>query len=154
MKVRRNVASLPTRTAKETWDAIVKLITGTDSIEAAQLGVAASVVSSAIADEHTAAVPIVVKGGGARLVVYTVHGADAMDHGLAVDKLSWNPTADDTWSITVPCSAEDVAWMTAALQERASRITVRDVAAPAGTEVDPVRRSADVEIEWTASEKP
>ena len=33
MKIRRDIASLPARTSKETWGAIVKLITGADSIE-------------------------------------------------------------------------------------------------------------------------
>lgn len=151
MKIRRNIASLPARSSSETWDAIVKLITGTDSVDKAQLEAAASVAASAIADEHAAKVPIVVKGGGSRLVIYTVHGADAMEVGLAVDKLSWNPTAAETWSMTIPCSEEDVSWMAKALKERASRITVHDVdEAP----VDEPKRSVDaVEIDWTAMEK-
>lgn len=63
MKIRRDIASLPARTSKDTWDAIVKLITGADSVDTAQLGAATSVLCSAIADEHSASVPIVVKGG-------------------------------------------------------------------------------------------
>ena len=85
MKIRRDIASLPARTSKDTWSAIVKLITGADSVDTAQLEAATSVLCSAIADEHSATVPIVVKGGGSRLVIYTLHGADAMEAGLAVD---------------------------------------------------------------------
>ena len=48
-----------------------------------------------------ASAPIVVKGSGSRLVIYTVHGADAMEVGLAVDKLCWNPTASNAWAMTV-----------------------------------------------------
>ncbi|MGC2741586.1 MAG: hypothetical protein WA672_00255 [Candidatus Angelobacter sp.] len=153
MKIRRDIASLPARTSKETWGAIVKLITGADSINTAQLETATSVMCSAIADEHSASAPIVVKGGASRLVIYTVHGTDAMEAGLAVDKLSWNPTASDTWAITVPCSQEDVGWMSKALKERAPRITVYDVNEKPDADGEPARKVADVEIEWTAMEK-
>ena len=152
MKLRRDIASLPARTSKETWDAIVKLITGADSINTAQLEPATSVLCSAIADEHSASEPIVVKGGASRLVIYTVHGADAMEAGLAVDKLSWNPTASDAWAMTVPCSQEDVGWMSKALKERAPRITVHDVNEKPNVDVEPARKIAEVEIDWTAME--
>lgn len=153
MKIRREIASLPARTSKETWGAIVKLITGADSVDTAQLQDATSVLCSAIADEHSASVPIVVKGGASRLLIYTVHGADAMEMGLAVDKLSWNPTASDAWAITVPCSYEDVGWMSKALKERAPRITVHDVSEAPDADVEPTQKVAEVEIDWTAMEK-
>lgn len=153
MKIRRDIASLPARTSKETWGTIVKLITGADSVDRAQLEAATSVLCSAIADEHSATVPIVVKGGASRLVIYTVHGADAMEVGLAVDKLSWNPTASNAWTMTVPCSAEDVGWMSKALKERAPRITVHDVNEKPDADVEPARKVAEVEIDWTALEK-
>jgi hypothetical protein len=153
MKIRRDIASLPARTSKETWGAIVKLITGADSINTAQLEAATSVMCSVIADEHSASAPIVVKGGASRLVIYTVHGADAMEAGLAVDKLSCNPTASDAWAITVPCSEEDVEWMSKALKERAPSITVYDVNEKPDADGEPARKVADVEIDWTAMEK-
>ncbi len=153
MKIRRDIASLPARTSKETWDAIVKLITGTDSVDAAQLEAATSVLCSAIADEHPASVPIVLKGSASRLVIYTVHGADAMEVGLSVDKLTWNPTATDAWAMTVPCSQEDVEWMSKALKERAPRITVHDVDEKPDADAEPARKVAEVEIDWTAMEK-
>lgn len=153
MKVRRDIASLPARTSKETWGAIVKLITGADSVDATQLEAATSVLCSAIADEHSASVPIVVKGSSSRLVIYTVHGADAMEVGLAIDRLSWNPTASDAWAMTVPCSQEDVGWMSRALKERAPRITVHDVNEKPDADVEPASRVAEVEIDWTAMEK-
>jgi len=153
VKIRRDIASLPARTSKETWSVIVKLITGADSVDTAQLEAATSVLCSAIADEHSASVPIVVKGGASRLVIYTVHGADAMEVGLAVDKLSWNPTASDAWAMTVPCSNEDVGWMSKALKERAPRITVHDVNETPEADVEPAPKVAEVEIDWTAMEK-
>jgi len=153
VKIRRDIASLPARTSKETWEAIVKLITGAHSLDTTQLEAATSVLCSAIADEHSASVPIVVKGGASRLVIYTVHGADAMEVGLAVDKLSWNPTASNAWAMTVPCSYEDVGWMSKALKERAPRITVHDVNEKPDADVESARKVADVEIDWTAMER-
>jgi hypothetical protein len=153
VKIRRDIASLPARTAKETWAAIVKLVTGAGSVDAEQLEAAASVVCSAIADEHSAKVPIVLKGGGARLVLYTLHAADAMEVGLTVDKLTWNPTASDAWAMTVPCSREDIRWMSKALAERAPRITVHDVNEMPVAEVESTGKAADVEIDWTALER-
>jgi len=153
VKIRRDIASLPARTSKETWEAIVKLITGPDSVDTAQLEAATSVLCSAIADEHSASAPIVVKGGASRLVIYTVHGADAMEAGLAVDRLNWNPTASDAWAMTVPYSQEDVGWMSKALKERAPRITVHDVNEKPNVDVEPARKIAEVEIDWTAMEK-
>ena len=152
MKIRRDIASLPARTSKETWEAIVELITGADSVDTTQLEAASSVLCSAIADEYSASVPIVVKGAS-RLVIYTVHGADAMEAGLAVDGLNWNPTASDAWAITVPCSQEDVGWMSKALKERAPRITVHDVNEKPDADGELARKVAEVEIDWTAMEK-
>ncbi|WP_024520988.1 hypothetical protein [Bradyrhizobium sp. Tv2a-2] len=62
MKVKREIASVPMRSAGETWAAIVALISGADTPDAATLKAAASIMESLIADEHPATVPIVVKG--------------------------------------------------------------------------------------------
>ena len=82
-----------------------------------------------------------------------MHGADAMEVGLAVDKLTWNPTASNRWAMTVPCSQEDVGWMSKALTERAPRITVHDVNEKPDADVEPARMVAEVEIDWSAMEK-
>lgn len=153
MKVKRRVASLPFRSAAETWAVIVKLVTKKDSVDAGQLEAAASIVATAIADEHAGATPIVVKGEGPRLVIYTAHGTDAMDLGAAVDSLSWNPTGGPNWVVFVPCDAEDVGWMNAALKSRASRVVAYDAAAGLDEENAEVR-GAEVEINWGALETP
>ena len=43
MKVRRDIASIPKRSAAETWSEIVRLITGGGSVDATSLMAAASV---------------------------------------------------------------------------------------------------------------
>lgn len=126
MKVRRDIASIPKRSAAQTWKTIVDLITGAGTIDKKALEAAASVMESLIADEHPAKKPIVVKGMGSRLVIYLLYGENAMEADLEVDKLSWNPTAGD-WSMTAPSDADDVAWMNNALKDRAPRIKVHDV---------------------------
>lgn len=51
MKVRRDIAAIPKRSAAETWRVIVDLVTGSGSVDAETLTAAASVLESLIADE-------------------------------------------------------------------------------------------------------
>jgi hypothetical protein len=134
MKVRRDIASVPVRSAAETWQAITTLITGTGSVDTDSLTKAASVMESLIADEYPAAVPIVVKGNGPRLVIYLLYNEDAMETGKEIDALTWNPTGGPDWSITAPSEAADIAWMNNTLQSRARRIAIHDVASPPSDE--------------------
>ncbi len=149
MKIRRDIASIPVRTAGETWAAIIDLITGKDSVDASTLRAAASVMEAVIAEEHPAKVPIVVKGSGSRLVIYLVYNEDAMEHGTSIDKLTWNPTAGDGWAMTAPAEKADVKWMNGVLAERAPRISVHDVNEPQNEEEDEKATSASgVQINW------
>ncbi len=55
------------RFAKETWRAIIDLVTGPDSVARDQLDAASSIMEAIIADEQPAGVPIVFKGAGPRV---------------------------------------------------------------------------------------
>ena len=152
MKIRRNVASVPARSAQDTWHAIVELVTGPDTLDRQHLDAAASIMESLIADEHPVAVPIVFKGAGHRVVIYCLYDQAALDAGLDVDSLTTNPTAGD-WRATAPCDGDDVGWMTASLGRRAPRITVHAVhdipaAEPASDNAIP-----DLHIDWATLEK-
>jgi hypothetical protein len=152
VKVRRDIASIPRRSAKETWDAVVDLITGPGSVDSATLTEAASIMQSLIADEHPRKVPIVVKGAGNRLVIYLVVGEEAMDADMSVDELNWNPTKGN-WSITAPADADDVDWMNKTLKTRAPRISVHDVnTVPSGDDEDISSETAGISINWGALE--
>jgi hypothetical protein len=129
MKVRREIASVPLRTAGETWQAIVDLITSDGSIDAGTLKTAASVMESLIVDEHPASSPIIVKGEGPRLVIYLLYNEAAMEAGKDIDPLTWNPTGGPEWQMTAPSEAGDVDWINNTLKNRAPRITVHDAAA-------------------------
>jgi hypothetical protein len=142
MKVRRDIASIPVRTAGETWTAIVDLITGNGSVDASTLRAATSVMEAVIAEEHPAKVPIVVKGSGSRLVIYLVYNEDAMEHGTSIDKLTWNPTAGTGWAMTAPAENDTLA-------DRAPRISVHDVNEPQKDDEDDKATSASgVQINW------
>lgn len=154
MKIRRDVASIPVRSAKETWRAIRELISGPDSVEVSHLEGAASVMESLIADECPSKVPIVVKGSGARLVIYCLYGEDAMEAGEKVEKLSWNPTGGD-WRLTAPCEGDDVKWMNQTLKSRAPRVLVHDVDVPPTDEESEGNTGSKsaLEVDWGVLDK-
>ncbi|MDT3683698.1 MAG: hypothetical protein RO009_01480 [Pseudorhodoplanes sp.] len=157
MKVRRDIASIPVRTAAETWQAIIDLITGTGSVDAATLAAAASVMQSLIADEHPATCPIVVKGSGPRLVVYCLYNEAAMEAGKDVAALTWNPTGGNGWSVTAPSDTDDVTWMNNTLTTRAPRISVHDVASPPHDEDERAESAAQAQplaINWGVLDQP
>ena len=155
MKIRRDVASIPARSAKETWHAITELVTGANTVDRGQLNAAASIMESLIADEHPAKVPIVFKAAGPRVVIYCLYSEDAMEAGLDVDPLKDNPTSGD-WRATAPCEAEDADWMNKTLKNRAPRVAVHDVDQPPDEEEDSkaAQAGADLENDWGALVKP
>lgn len=126
MRVRRDISSIPHRSASQTWQRIIDLITGPDSVDTTQLTAASGVMGSVITDEHPSSRPIVVEGVGAQLRIYLRYGLTAIEEGGAVDPLSWNPTAGD-WTMRVPCDSENIAWVKASLAKSARRIEVVDV---------------------------
>lgn len=152
MKIRRDIASIPVRTAAQTWQAIIDLITGDGTVDRHQLDAASSVMQSLIADEHPATVPVVVKGAGPRVVIYLLYNEDAMEAGADVDRLGSNPTAGD-WRLTAPCEEDDTAWMNKTLAARAPRISVH-AADQAPAEDDDRESAKALEIDWGALGKP
>ncbi len=122
MKVRRDISSLPLRSAEKTWEVICGLIADGGSKDTAQLDNAASVMHSLIADELFSEHPLTVTGGH-RLVIYLRYRADALEEGEAVDSLGWNATADD-WTMYVPCDDENFEWVRKTLASRAPRLVI------------------------------
>jgi hypothetical protein len=154
MRIRRDVASIPRRSAAETWRAIVDLVTGDDTIDRDQLDSAASVIECLIADEMPATVPIVFKGSGPRVLIYCLFNEDAMEAGLDVDPLSFNPTAGD-WRATAPSEEADVTWMNNSLKKRAQRITVHSVDEQPSEDDGGERHEAKAfEIDWGSVNNP
>lgn len=126
MRVRRDISSIPHRSASETWQRIIDLITGADSKDTQHLDDATGVMGSIITDEHPAGRPILVEGVGAQLRIYCTYGMRAIEDGSAVDPLTWNPTAGE-WTMHVPCDNENLEWVKASLAKTSPRIRAFDV---------------------------
>lgn len=149
MKIRRDVASVPLRSAKETWDAIIDLVSGSGTVDGDQLEDARSVMECVIADEQPGTVPIVLKGGGPRVVIYCVYNEDAMEVGLDVDKLIDVPTAGN-WRLMAPCEEEDKEWMNNSLKENANRVTVYAANEPPMEEEEETAEPSSVlKVDWS-----
>jgi hypothetical protein len=151
MRVRRDMSSIPFRSASETWQEIVDLVTGQGSKDLQQLKDAAGVMGSIIADEHPAQRPIIIEGVGPQLRIYCRFGMKAVEEGGKIDSLTWNPTAGD-WTMHVPCDYENIAWVKASLARTAPRIKVFDVAdadrAEAEDERVATKTSKNLAVNW------
>jgi hypothetical protein len=126
MRVRRDISSIPVRSASETWQCIIGLVTGSGSKDVEQLKRAAGVMGSIITDEHPARRAIMLEGVGAQLRIYLRYGMKALEEGAKVDSVTWNPTEGD-WTMHVPCDEENIAWVKKSLSG-CPRIKVFDVA--------------------------
>jgi hypothetical protein len=123
VKIRRDIASIPQRSATATWAKYKTLVTGKSSVDVAQIDAAASVMTSLITDEAFKDRPLTLTGVGDRLVVYLVHGQQALETGDAADPLNWNPTAGE-WRLFVPCPDDQYDWARKTLAARAPRLMV------------------------------
>jgi len=152
MRVRRDISSIPHRSASETWQRIIDLVSTSGSKDVDQLKAAAGVMASIITDEHPAAQPIVLEGVGPQLRLYCRYGMKAVEEGSDVDALSWNPT-DGDWTMRVPCDAENIAWVRASLATSSPRFKVFDVADPDHDEDDSASaaappKSSELKVDW------
>ena len=150
MRVRRDISSIPHRSASETWQRIIDLVTGPDSKDGGQLNAAAGVMASIITDEHPGARAIVLEGVGAQLRIYCRYGMEAIEEGSSVDALTWNPTAGD-WTMHVPCDADNMSWVKASLAKTSPRIQVFDVTdeeRSEGTAARPAKAAGAIAIDW------
>lgn len=125
--VARRFVSIPERTASATWSAIVTLVAADqNSTAAVELNSVAGIASSLISREAMT-YPIVVWGAGPRVRVYCLYNEDAVEgDGANETALSFDST-DGDWNMSLPCPAEDLAWVKDALKAKSKRITARDM---------------------------
>ncbi len=154
MRVRRDISSIPQRSASETWQRIVDLVTRVDSTDVGQLQRAGGVMASIITDEHPSSRPILLEGVGPQLRIYCRYGLKAVEEGNSVDALTWNPTAGD-WTMHVPCDADNIEWVRASLGKTSPRIKVFDVAEAERAEDDQLsaatKASGPIVVDWNLS---
>ena len=127
--VRRTFASSPARDAHATWIAIVDMLTQHCPAEDRdELVAVAGTAASIISDQAPRDVPIVVTCDGPRTRIYCQYDEDAVEGSDTNESgLGFNPLKGE-WAISLPCLAEDLDWVSAALAGNSKRITARDLA--------------------------
>ena len=151
MRVRRDVSSIPSCSAGDTWQRIVDLVTGPGSKDVQQLKSASGVMGSIITDEHPSIRAIMLEGVGPQLRVYCRYGMKAVEEGAKVDSLTWNPTAGN-WTMHVPCDERNMEWVKKSLADSSPRIRVFDVAEADRAEEEEkttvVKSSGNIVVDW------
>ncbi|ARO54862.1 hypothetical protein B2G69_12470 [Methylorubrum zatmanii] len=141
--IKRSIRSTPFRDAIGTWELIIGLMTaGKSSAAKTEMMSVSGIVASTIADQCPSAAPIVATCEGPRTRFYCLYDDDALEGDEANEvSLSHDATKGD-WRISIPCSADDLTWVRAALKEKTSRITARDKADDAPVEKSQKTESA------------
>lgn len=134
----RAFASVPARPAGETWKAIVDLLTrGGAGAQRDELLAVAGTAASLIVDRAPESASIVATCDGPRTRIRCIYDEDAIDGtGVNENPLGFDALEGD-WHVSLPCPADDLAWVQASLARHSSRITARDLAEiskPAGEE--------------------
>jgi hypothetical protein len=131
----RTFRSTPQRDAHTTWIAIVDFLTqGKTGAVRTELLAVAGVAASVVADHAPKDAAIVVTCDGPRTRIYCIYDDDAIDGSEAnEDPLGFDPLNGD-WRVSLPCLAEDLAWVQGALKQHSNRVTARDRDAPFYTE--------------------
>jgi hypothetical protein len=152
MKIRRDISSIPQRSADGTWDSIIKLITGPESIDGEQLEAARGVITSLITDELYEKHPFTLVGGSHRLVIYLFYRQNSIENGDNIDALTWNPT-EKNWILYVPCDDGNFDWAQKILIKKAPRLKLHALNEMPGEESDSEKKSTNAEtlkIDWGA----
>jgi hypothetical protein len=152
MRVRRDISSIPFRSATETWDSIVALVVSSGSRDIEKLKAAGDTIASIITDEIPAEHPFIMEGSGPQLRIYCRYRAAAIQEPDETDTLTWNPTAGD-WTLHVPCDAENLQWVERALAKVSPRIKAFDVAkGDRAEEADVPSAHDEVVVDWTVKD--
>ena len=125
--VRRTFRSTPHRNTHDTWSAIVELLTrGRDNSDRAELLSVSGIAASVIADRAPQSAAIIATCDGPRTRIYCLYDDEAIDGGGANENsMGFDPLNGD-WRVSLPCLAEDLAWVQEALKTHSERITARD----------------------------
>lgn len=127
--VRRTFNSTPRRDALATWHAIVDLLTrGNHGASRTELLSVEGIAASLIADQAPHKAAIVATCEGPRTRIYCLYDDDAIDGGDANEEpLGYDPLKGG-WQVSLPCAADDLDWVKAALVKKTSRVVARDLA--------------------------
>lgn len=131
--VKRVVSSTPKRDSVETWDKVVELLTqGKHGAARDELKSVSGIAASLITEKAPKDAAITVECDGPRTRIYCLYDEDAIDGSdTREDALGFDPLAGD-WSVSLPCPADDLAWVQRALKAKSKRISARDMAEKLG----------------------
>jgi len=124
----RTFRSNPQRDALQTWTVIVDVLTqGKMGTARTELLSVAGVAASVISEQAPKDVAIVVTCDGPRTRIYCLYDDDAIEDSDAnEDVLGFDPL-EGNWRVSLPCPADDLAWVQGALKKHSSRITARNL---------------------------
>lgn len=126
---RRTFISSPARDAHATWMEVVAFLTrGQEGKARTELLSVAGPATSIIADGTPQNAPIIVTSDGPRTRIYCLYGDDALDGANANEDVAAFDPLNGDWAVSLPCAAEDLDWVSAALAAQSARITARDAA--------------------------
>jgi hypothetical protein len=130
----RTFNCIPRRDAGKTWTAIVDLLTqGKDGQKRQELLSVTGVAASTLADQAARDAAITVTCDGPRTRIYCLYDEDAVEGSDANEEpLGFDPLVGN-WRVSLPCLADDLAWVQGALKKHSDRITARN-------------RDADIEV--------
>ena len=149
--VSRIVRSSPHRDTAATWNVIVDLLTqGKQGAVRDDLMAVAGVASAVIAERAPADAAIVVTCDGPRTRIYclyddgAIEGADAKE-----DPLGYEPLKGD-WAVSLPCPADDLAWVQRALKAKSTKVTARDQSSKLNDNVNTVKKAESMSFDVEA----
>ena len=152
--VTRNIRATPYRAANDAWEVIVRLLAPNPGPAHDELERVSGIASSLIASESSKDHPMVVWGAGPRVRIRCQFGEDAVTGDNATeDKLAKSPT-DGDWSMSLPCSEEDLTWIKAALAKQSNRITARKLGEAVEIDEREERSASSVTIDKEAFFRP
>ncbi len=132
---RRAIRSTPFRDADATWALIVDLLTqGKNESARQELESIAGIAATVLGEQSPRDAAIVVTCNGPRTRIYclydesAIEGGDANEEQLGFDPLNGN------WSLSLPCTGEDLLWVQRALKAKSDRITARDQSEQLGSD--------------------
>jgi hypothetical protein len=119
--ITRRFSACPVRTAAQTWNVIVKILSDHNQKVEQELNRICGISSSLIAEGTPKSDAITIIGTGPRLRIYCLYDEDGSVEDANEALLNWNLFERDDWQIWLPVGKSDLDWVSAALRKEGSR---------------------------------
>jgi len=139
--VARRIIATPARQASGAWAKMVDLLAPDQKSTARkELESVAGIASSLISEEAFRDAPAVVRGKGPRVRLYCLYNDDAISGEDASEAPLATVPTEGEWKLSLPCPSDDLEWVQAALKNKSTRITARDLSEPVTDEDEDSQR--------------